>query len=113
MLVPMLVESCKVWTMHRAGIIVKQILKSFGPIVTGIQSIRMLPIITDFGGYLLEELNTMPSTSANYLWLDHRTHHPSLGRLYKNVPYSTRRVVVMPTKTRSNVGTHGDRQLFH
>ena len=57
-------ERCEVWTTHLASLTVKEMRKPFAPIVAGIQSIRVLLIITGFGGYLLEELNTMLSTSA-------------------------------------------------
>lgn len=47
--------------------------------MAGIQSIRMLLIITGFGGYLLGELNTMLSTSAILIRLNHHSHVPAMG----------------------------------
>ena len=60
----MVAEGCESWTTDVAFCTVKRNLRPFAPNVAGIQSIRMLPIITGLGGYLLGELSTMHSTSA-------------------------------------------------
>ena len=57
----------------------RQILKPVVPIVAGIQSIHVLPFITDSGVHSLEELAKMPSIIANCFRLNRHTHRPSHG----------------------------------